>query len=462
MKILVGSAKCETYDREEVYAAVKSAIEGAGGLPPLNGKRVLLKPNLLAEATDGINRGICTHPEVVYAVGKIVLEHGGILDITDSPGGGVPNTLLGKKRLYVGCGIDKIAEELGVTLSYDLGYQHRTYPNAKKLKNFTIINAVCDADIIISICKLKTHLFTRYTGAVKNTFGVIPGTDKSALHPIFPNPSDFSEMLIDLNEMIQPAFVVMDAIVGMEGDGPSGGKPRKIGYVLASSSIYAADVIGQQLIGLNPTEIATTQAAMHRDLLSLSDIELSGDTIQPLNDYLMPSTYCNYVRNDKSNPHILHIKKYLSRCLSLASRSTPPSPYLSQEKCTFCKECLRICESNAISIKKEVISFNRRKCTHCYGCYSVCATDAIKMKPPQFTIALRKIYTPYPVVNADKCLACGQCIRICPVGAASFVNKKAAFDVSKCIRCYCCHEMCTYNAIELKDTPISKLLHTCL
>ena len=125
-----------------------------------------------------------------------------------------------------GCGIEDVAKELGIELNYDTGYQERSIPEGVVMKRFTIINQVCDADVIISVCKLKTHMFAHFSGAVKNTFGVVPGLDKPVFHSRFPDFTDFAEMLVDLNELIRPDFVIMDAIVGMEGNGPMGGSPK--------------------------------------------------------------------------------------------------------------------------------------------------------------------------------------------------------------------------------------------
>ena len=108
MKSITGSAKCSTYDREKVLEAVGKAIKASGGLPRVDGRKVLLKPNLLSDA--GIDRAITTHPEVVYAVGKMIIDAGGVLTIADSPGAGIIYSPRVLKRVYHKCGIEKVAE----------------------------------------------------------------------------------------------------------------------------------------------------------------------------------------------------------------------------------------------------------------------------------------------------------------------------------------------------------------
>jgi uncharacterized protein (DUF362 family) len=84
----------------------------------------------------------------------------------------------------------------------------------------------------VDVAKLKTHAMTGLSGAVKNMFGAIPGLLKPEMHCRFPQKEDFSAMLVDLCEAVRPSVCFVDAIVGMEGNGPSGGTPRFVGRLL--------------------------------------------------------------------------------------------------------------------------------------------------------------------------------------------------------------------------------------
>lgn len=374
---IVGSAVCKSYETEDVEKSLRTAVTSAGGLSNLSGKTVLLKPNLLSDA--GYETAITTHPEIIYAVGKMVLEAGGNLVVADSPGAGILYTERSMKKLYQRCGITDACERLGITPSYDLGFQEVSYPEGIKMKRFTIINPALNADVIISVCKLKTHMFTQFSGAVKNTFGIVPGLDKPVFHSRFPDNSDFSKMLIDLNELVKPNFVIMDAVIGMEGNGPMGGEPRFAGYIFASESVYALDYVAQELIGMEPNRIMTTAAAKERGVLD--EVNVAGDPIIPIQDYAFPLTY--------------------------------HAP------------------SNLRGVRRRVLHRFQR-----FG----------------------KLYAPSPVVNKKKCTACGQCVRICPKGAAVMIGKVADFNLHKCIRCYCCHEMCQIGAIDLKMGFFARIL----
>ncbi|HJK08611.1 MAG TPA: DUF362 domain-containing protein [Methanocorpusculum sp.] len=161
---VVGAACCGSYDRDAVLTAVEKAVNAAGGLPPVRGKRVLIKPNLLSDL--GADSAVTTHPEIVRAVCRMVLDAGGQTVIADSPGAGhlyTPKTL---RRIYERSGMAAVAEETGAELSFDTGSAEVPCPNGTVMKRFTVITPAQNADVIISVCNLKTHMFTKFSGAV--------------------------------------------------------------------------------------------------------------------------------------------------------------------------------------------------------------------------------------------------------------------------------------------------------
>ena len=129
-----------------------------------------------------------------------------------------------------------------------------------------VTSYLLDADAIISFGKLKTHSMMTYTGAVKNMFGAIPGTKKVEYHYRMPSYEAFADMLVDIVENLKPRLFIIDGIVGMEGDGPSSGDPRRIGAIIASQNGHEADLLASSLIGLTPDRIPTLKAAIARDL----------------------------------------------------------------------------------------------------------------------------------------------------------------------------------------------------
>ena len=458
----VAVSTCTSYDRDTVYQAVSKAIETAGTFPNVTGKRVLIKPNLLTHSKDCIERGVCTHPNVVYAVTRYVIERGGIPEIADTPGGKLTPAIL--KAVYRDCGIEKVAEDLGLTQNYDLTFSEQQNPNGVSVKSFLIIDAATEADIIISVCKLKTHVLTHYTGAIKNTFGVVPGLHKSVMHRRFQTIGEFVNMLIDLNEIVKPDFVVMDAVVGMEGDGPNNGTPKEVGYILASSSIYAEDVAAQKLIGIDPLSVPTTAEAVKRGKVRVSDVEIIGDELTPLSDFRMPSYYRPTVLASDYSPTLkIRLRKLIGQCFRIMGLVSVYRPKIAQSSCVGCGSCVRYCPVQAISIQDNHVHINLKKCTHCSGCEDVCKNHAITRdtKPRGLGIIAQKFHRhiyAYPAVKPDNCIGCAQCSNICSVDAVKIVNRKAEFTTAKCIRCYCCHEMCSYDAIEIHQPAWKKIL----
>lgn len=142
-----------------------------------------------------------------------------------------------------------IAQELGVKLNEDISFQSIPYEAGKAVKGFDIISPILEADVVISVSKLKTHVMSYMTGAVKNLFGCIPGTYKAEYHFRMPDKKTFCNMLVDLCECIKPTLSIMDAVECMEGNGPTSGSPRHAGYLLGSADPYALDAVACKMAG---------------------------------------------------------------------------------------------------------------------------------------------------------------------------------------------------------------------
>ena len=174
----VSIVKCERY--AEVQNAVEQAVNLIGGIEKYvkKGDKVVIKPNLVSKKKP--DEAVTTHPDFLRAVIVMVENAGGIVTIAESPGGPYNAAML--KSTYAACGIDNAIEGTNATLNFDTAFTEVHFPDGKTIKNIPIINPILDADVIISLPKLKTHAMTSYTGAVKNLFGTIPGTHKAELH----------------------------------------------------------------------------------------------------------------------------------------------------------------------------------------------------------------------------------------------------------------------------------------
>lgn len=141
-------------------------------------------------------------------------------------------------------------DELGFSLADFDSEKGVSHKEALLVKSFVIANGILQSDGIVSLPKLKTHHLVRFTGAVKNQFGCVPGLLKSKFHVKLPDPHDFATMLVDLNTLVKPRLYVMDGIMAMEGNGPRSGKPKKMGVLLFSSDPVAIDATACRIIDL--------------------------------------------------------------------------------------------------------------------------------------------------------------------------------------------------------------------
>lgn len=371
MNSKVAVLECANYDKDEIKGIILRGFEYIGK-PIVKDKRVLLKPNLLMPAEP--HYAVTTHPTVVEAVGEILLEFGAkeIL-IGDSPG----NALSNIDNLYKRTGILALAEKKGfrlVNFSKE-GIIEIENPNGI-VPAIPISRIVKDVDYIVNLPKLKTHNFTLITCAIKNMFGTIPGFNKSKFHSIAPGPKEFSRLLVEIFRAVGPSLNIVDAIEGMEGDGPSGGTPRRFNRILMSYDGVAIDAVGGWMLGYKPSEIYTTKIAedMRLGISSLEDIEILGDSLDRLfgADVKKVSTVHN-VLEKISSPALSFLSRRFVKLIKIF-------PEIDDEKCIKCEICLRSCPKGAITRVNNKMSINYRKCISCYCCHELCPQRAIRIK----------------------------------------------------------------------------------
>ena len=255
-------------------------------------------------------------------------------------------------------------------------------------KKLVILEALKKADIIFNLCKLKTHGFTGLSNAVKNMFGAIPGLLKAEYHGKFQSLTNFNECLFDIQDFFKDKllFHISDAIIGMEGDGPTRGTPRKINAIILGQNPASVDVVGAKIMNVEPKSIPTITVAQKRGYLDENlTFDVLGDKVEDfvIKDYksIMPNEY---------TPFATSMPKFLQR---------PLSKWMSQR----------------------------------------------------------------PIIKPKKCKGCSKCALHCPVKAIEMKDRKggkyAKVDYTKCIRCFCCQELCPFGVVKIKDGWIYKLKH---
>jgi ferredoxin len=208
---------------------------------------------------------------------------------------------------------------------------------------------------------------------VKNLFGCIPGLEKAQYHLKVPERADFGDMLVDLMIACKPKLAVMDAIVGMEGDGPAGGTPRQIGAILASPDSVALDVVASSMAGLEPLEVYTNKAAALRALgpSTVSEVEVVGTDWREL----APSDFDLPPRDVTAR-----MPAWLGKRLR---RWATARPYMASiGYCNRCKKCQDNCPVGAIIVGEDGPVFDDTKCIRCYCCQELCPPQAIGLTTP--------------------------------------------------------------------------------
>ncbi len=369
----VSIIRCDNYQPQQVYDSVSRSIDLLGGMGRFvqPGMKVLLKCNLLMRKKP--EEAATTHPEIAAAVARLVKEAGGVPIIADSPGGLFTERAL--KGVYRASGMEAIASRDNIQLNYNVEETEKSHPEGKIIKNLTVIKVIQEVDVVINIAKLKTHGMALYTGAVKNLFGVIPGTIKAEYHLRMKKLEDFSDMLLDISTYVKPVLSIMDAVVGMEGQGPSAGDPRKIGAVLASANPYALDVACVSLVGIEPDMVSTIKRAEARGFCSdLQDVHLLGDSLEELkiHDFKIPS-----------HKHVGFIEQFFSEgsfITQYINNHFGPKPVFEYEGCIGCRDCEKNCPPKAITMVNQKPVVNMKECIRCFCCQELCPQKTISIK----------------------------------------------------------------------------------
>ncbi|HWQ67262.1 MAG TPA: DUF362 domain-containing protein [Methanospirillum sp.] len=370
----VGLVSCKEYEYQTIEAAVQEAIDLIGGIRNYcsPGMHVLVKPNLLMGAEP--SRAVCTHPLVVESICRILTGLGCTVTIADSPGAGTQYRPHNLHRAYEEAGYVYLEDIPGVTLNRDISSRTVSFPEGSFVRVFEIITPVLDADVVLVISKLKTHVYTGMTGATKNIFGAIPGLDKPPYHARFQDDLQFGRMLVDLNRCIRPVLQIMDAVTIMEGNGPMSGEPTRLGAILASADYTALDIVACRLIGYDPLSIGSIRAAVDQGLTDESRIVVLGSQIDDIarSDIRKPDT-----RSAISRSWFRH---FLLCLLHRVGKSYTLHPHLIKKNCISCLKCRRICPVDAISIRKGYPRFNLKTCIRCYCCHEMCDSHAIRLQ----------------------------------------------------------------------------------
>ena len=365
---------CPDYGETTVRSALEAVLLPVGGLEWVTEGMVIgIKANLVSAMKP--EECATTHPALLCALTAMLRARGARVIIGDSPGGVYTSAFL--NHVYSASGMTD-CEAAGAELNHDFGVVDTSFPEARVLKSFTYTSWLDSCDAIINVCKLKSHGMMGMSAAAKNLFGVIPGTMKPEYHFRFPNMSDFAHMLVDIGDYFadKVKLCLVDAVEGMEGNGPTKGTPRHIGLLLASASPHAVDLLCSRLIGLTEDAVPTLLAARERGLLpdavNLLTVGIAdGDTAVE-----------QYTVKDFEHVAVRHGHLFASRgklISNLLGKLLTSRPKLKASECVGCAKCANICPAKAITMENKKAVIDRDKCIRCFCCQEFCPTGAMKV-----------------------------------------------------------------------------------
>ncbi|MCR5613366.1 DUF362 domain-containing protein [Treponema sp.] len=369
MTTTVALQKCSEYDFDKVYQSIKKMMELVPP-PDVKGKTVLLKPNILYPKAPEL--AVCTHPVVVGAAVKAFVELGAKRVIAgESPA--IANSTNAAKATGM---YDQVVKNGGEWADFKDSVIVQC-PQGKIVKSLNFAKQFLDADIVVSLSKLKSHQLMSYTGAMKNLFGFVIGLEKAESHYRFSKKSDFGAFLTDLNIAANPQYAIMDAIVGMEGPGgPGSGDPINLGFLAASDNILALDWKCSSLVGYNPHNIVNLEDSLKRGiwLNDESEVKTVGESEEECR--------CTTFKIVKEPSETL--QKMMPAWLNfLATGVFTKTPHFNANKCKKCRRCEQICPAHIITMtgKNETAQLTeKKKCLHCFCCHEICPADAIKLR----------------------------------------------------------------------------------
>lgn len=343
------------------YARMEEVVEKILEAFPLpwKGKRVVIKPNILGPAPPA--KAITTHPALIRALVRSLKKRDAFCLVGDNPGlqGYAANERCAKISGILDAADGAFVNFARETVQIDV--------KSRFLGRLVVSRAILDADIVINVPKFKTHIQTRITGAIKNMFGILVGAEKARVHLLAAKPEKFSEALVDIYQIRFPDLTIMDAVVGMEGNGPSSRDLRSIGKILAGNNGVSVDGLMAAMMGVSPEKIDTLRIASQRGLgeVDPAKMEMQGSWSR-LKKYKMPLAFVSEGWFGAT------INKLIYRPL------VKPRLHVRPERCTQCGVCIQQCPAQALTME-ELPRLDAKKCISCYCCYELCSNQAVEL-----------------------------------------------------------------------------------
>ena len=212
-----------------------------------------------------------TSPEIISALIELVQDRASRVIV-----GEADSEMYDADRMLGETGIRKAAESLGAEI-VDLSRGEMVtsdVPDAYTLKELKIAKAITEADVIISVPVAKTHSLADVTLSIKCMFGALPEKHKAKYHKL-----GLSEVIVDIVKAFPPHLSIVDATVGMEGEGPFKGNPIDLNLIICGDNAVATDSVAVSILGYKPSKIKHLKLAAKKGigLINLDWIDIKGE-----------------------------------------------------------------------------------------------------------------------------------------------------------------------------------------
>ncbi|MBN2055295.1 DUF362 domain-containing protein [bacterium] len=348
------------------YSGLDRAVERLAELleydPPVARVRVLIKPNL--RSGNAPEKAVNTHPEVLRAVISFFQYRLARVVVGDSCGVyGYTGRCLSTSGM-----VQVIRDTHAELLNFDKGTIVEEKVRGAVLKSIFLAREIRSCEYLVTVPKLKTHSLMGMTGALKNHVGFLPGGTKARLHMNYPDPEGFAEAVMDLNGHLPSHFTVMDAVVGMEGDGPARGTPIQTGLLIAGMDPAAVDRVATLVMGLAPERVPLLAAAGRRGYtIDLTKITALGEDPAAVAIQYRPA---RMKRTEALRWLYVLRNRHKERAVTLR---------IDKDRCSRCGYCAAICPVQAIRLDPHP-KFAKRRCIYCYSCQANCPSRAITLR----------------------------------------------------------------------------------
>ena len=349
------------------YADCRQAVKAVFDLFPVDvaGKRVMIKPNALRASEAA--QGIVTNPSVVAAVVDKVAELGAAsIIVGDNPG-------------MMSYGANEITFRQTGLMEASRGHYRNIGMDAVQrdfnpdylqggIRSISVSRAIMDADVYISLPKFKTHGLTILSGGIKNNYGIIPGALKAKLHMLSGNALTFCRLIVDIYALRIPDLIIVDGVVGMEGNGPASLELRDVGKIIASDNGVALDTVIGKMMGVSADRLPFLRFASEKGLGSwdLNEIRISGDA-ELIPDFKLP-------------PITSMAVPFPDERLSFFNTRTALRPKVDEDACSGCETCVDQCPASALSMNGNLPMVDAEKCIACFCCQEMCPEQAMHLQ----------------------------------------------------------------------------------